>query len=173
MRASATHTARDVYLLRLTRHNVDLASSSPLLSRPVKVRHKGTSLLPMWQALRATTAAPSYFAEVLLQSSSILGGIEREAGVESDEADDGDDGDGGDLPPKLVLQARAAPSPFLGLSHCTAGCCRLTCPRATAVVPQDGALLANNPAAIALQVVVRAPLAPPHAFRLGARPLRR
>ena len=87
---SATHTARDVYLLRLTRHNVDLASSSPLLSRPVKVRHKGTSLLPMWQALRATTAAPSYFAEVLLQSSSTLGGIEREAGVESDEADDAD-----------------------------------------------------------------------------------
>lgn len=73
-------------------------------------RHGGTSLVPLWQALRATTAAPSYFAEVLLQSEMVDGGLDIDAEAEED-------------------------------SHLPSG----------KLVLQDGALLANNPAAIALQ----------------------
>ncbi|KAL1503060.1 hypothetical protein AB1Y20_011127 [Prymnesium parvum] len=77
-------------------------------------RHHGTPLVPLWQALRATTAAPSYFSEVLLHSGSLAAeGAEEEVAA--------------------ALSASLG-GPTLGK-----------------LVLQDGALLANNPAAIALQ----------------------
>ena len=119
-------------------------------AEPVR-RPAGTSAVPVQQALRATSAAPSYFPELVLSSLAANG----EEAVPQEQQPPRQ-------PPQPQPQQQRAPPP-----------------RAPPAVFQDGGLVANNPAALALREVwSRAPkLAalepsdPPSLSAAGARAL--
>ena len=108
----------------------DADSSPDQPARPTVQRsEEGTSSVPLWQALRATTAAPSYFPEFALASPTALGLM----------GDDRLPTATGPLPAAPSVGSMAAAAAAAGTS---ASSCRL--------VFQDGAMLANNPAALAM-----------------------
>jgi hypothetical protein len=121
----------------------DAGSASTALER-----HAGTSAIPLWQALRATTAAPSYFAGLELRGATTpdMDGATQPthhsaSGGASGSAS-GTSFDGGGAPTAATHGHSALDAdhpPPAGEPE----------PRERNVF-QDGGLLANNPAAVAL-----------------------
>lgn len=157
-------------------------SASTIISK-----HAGTSSVPLWQALRATTAAPSYFQGLELRG--VAGADDADAAAAAAEAASSSSAAAADgLPPDVAgtvddaaLLAAASKAAQAAAESDGRGLLDADHPTASSADPskrpprtifQDGGLLANNPSAIALHearlLFPSAPIACLASFGTGA-----
>ena len=127
--------------------------------------HEGTSAVPLWQALRATTAAPSYFPELTLLGTPSTAVAAPVAAAAADAAADATVTAAADAyNAKASAPCSTKPQVTNALAAGGTGCSVAEVALASdlgaarlmnvrSLVFQDGALLANNPAALALHEV--------------------
>ena len=144
------------------------------------VRHAGTSSVPLWQALRATTAAPSYFAASEIRT---VGGGAATQAAPGDPRDAPTAAGSSAAAPSTTSADHAAAAAASALGGDGMGALDADHPpaRREDVFPlarsifQDGGLLANNPSAIALHearmLFPHAPIACLASFGTGAFPV--